>query len=91
MGWYFRRSVKFGPLRVNFSKSGVGYSFGMRGLRVGSGPRGPYVVLVFRRLLERWDEAKYLKVDQEDDVLNCSVTAYRAGEIVNSLPQCGRT
>ena len=35
------------------------------------------VVLVFRRLLERWDEAQYLRVDQEDDVLNCSVTAYR--------------
>ena len=35
------------------------------------------VVLVFRRLLERWDEAQYLKVDHEDDVLNCSVTAYR--------------
>ena len=35
------------------------------------------VVLIFRRLLERWDEAEYLKVDAEDDVLNCSVTAYR--------------
>ena len=35
------------------------------------------VVLVFRRLLERWDEAQYLKVDAEDDVLNCSMTAYR--------------
>ena len=35
------------------------------------------VVLIFRRLLERWDEAAYLKVDSEDDVLNCSVTAYR--------------
>jgi broad specificity phosphatase PhoE len=35
------------------------------------------VVLVFRRLLERWDEAKYLKVDSADDVLNCSVTSYK--------------
>ncbi len=41
MGWYFRRSVKFGPLRLNFSKSGVGYSYGVKGLRVGTGPRGP--------------------------------------------------
>lgn len=43
MGWYFRRSVKFGPLRLNLSKSGVGYSVGVKGLRVGTGPRGSYV------------------------------------------------
>jgi 2,3-bisphosphoglycerate-dependent phosphoglycerate mutase len=35
------------------------------------------VVLIFRRLLERWDEAKYLEVDQEDDVLNCGITTYK--------------
>jgi 2,3-bisphosphoglycerate-dependent phosphoglycerate mutase len=35
------------------------------------------VVLIFRRLLERWDEAKYLEVDREEDVLNCGVTIYR--------------
>jgi broad specificity phosphatase PhoE len=35
------------------------------------------VVLMFRRLLERWGEAEYLKVDQENDVLNCGVSSYR--------------
>jgi probable phosphoglycerate mutase len=35
------------------------------------------VVLIFRRLLERWTEDQYLRVDREEDVLNCSVTAYR--------------
>lgn len=35
------------------------------------------VVLIFRRLLERWDEAKYMEVESEDDVLNCSLTTYR--------------
>ena len=35
------------------------------------------VVLIFRRLLERWDETKYLEVDHEDDVLNCSLTTYK--------------
>jgi probable phosphoglycerate mutase len=35
------------------------------------------VVLIFRRLLERWTEDEYLRVDREEDVLNCSVTAYR--------------
>jgi broad specificity phosphatase PhoE len=35
------------------------------------------VVLIFRRLLERWDETKYLEVDSEEDVLNCGVTIYK--------------
>src|SRR5437899_2119380 len=43
MGFYFRKSVRFGPFRVNFSKSGVGLSAGIRGLRVGTGPRGNYI------------------------------------------------
>jgi 2,3-bisphosphoglycerate-dependent phosphoglycerate mutase len=35
------------------------------------------VVLIFRRLLERWGEEEYMKTDREADVLNCSMTAYR--------------
>ena len=35
------------------------------------------VVLIFRRLLERWNEEGYLKIGREQDVLNCSITAYR--------------
>lgn len=34
MGLRFRKSVKMGPLRINFSKSGVGYSVGTKGYRV---------------------------------------------------------
>lgn len=45
MGWYFRKSVGFGPFRLNLSKSGIGYSFGVRGARIGTGPRGTYVRL----------------------------------------------
>jgi hypothetical protein len=45
MGWFFRKSVGLGPLRVNFSKSGIGYSVGVRGARFGVGPRGNYVRL----------------------------------------------
>jgi hypothetical protein len=40
MGWSFRRSVNLGPLRINLSKSGVGYSVGTRGFRVGQDARG---------------------------------------------------
>jgi len=41
MGWNFRKSVNLGGgLRLNFSKSGVGISGGVKGFRVSSGPRG---------------------------------------------------
>lgn len=33
MGFRYRRSVKIGGLRINFSKSGIGYSYGVKGLR----------------------------------------------------------
>jgi hypothetical protein len=40
MGWSLRRSLKLGPLKLNFSKSGVGYSVGVRGFRVGKDAKG---------------------------------------------------
>lgn len=43
MGFYIRKSISVGPLRFNLSKSGVGLSAGVRGFRVGTGPRGNYV------------------------------------------------
>jgi hypothetical protein len=35
MGFYFRRRLSLGPLRLNLSKSGIGISSGIRGLRAG--------------------------------------------------------
>ena len=43
MGWYLRKSLKLGPLRFNLSKSGIGASAGVKGLRFGSGPKGQYI------------------------------------------------
>jgi Protein of unknown function (DUF4236) len=43
MGFYLRRSVRVGPVRFNLSTSGVGMSTGIKGFRVGTGPRGNYV------------------------------------------------
>ena len=40
MGWRFRRSLKLGPLKLNFSKSGIGISAGVRGFRVGTDAKG---------------------------------------------------
>ncbi|MBK9968424.1 MAG: DUF4236 domain-containing protein [Holophagales bacterium] len=43
MGFYIRKSISVGPFRFNLSKSGIGTSIGVRGFRVGGGPRGNYV------------------------------------------------
>ncbi|MBD3762841.1 DUF4236 domain-containing protein [Rhizorhabdus sp.] len=43
MPFYFRKSVSAGPFRFNFSNGGVGVSVGVKGLRIGTGPRGHYV------------------------------------------------
>jgi hypothetical protein len=45
MAWGFRRSLRIaGPLRLNFSKSGLGLSLGVPGLHVGVSPkRRPYL------------------------------------------------
>src|SRR6266566_4465413 len=43
MGLYLKKSVTVGPFRFNLSKSGIGLSCGIRGLRIGTGPRGNYI------------------------------------------------
>ena len=40
MGWNWRRSLRFGPLKVNLSKRGVGYSVGLPGIRLGTDAKG---------------------------------------------------
>jgi hypothetical protein len=35
MAWSFRRSLNIGPLKINLSKKGAGFSVGARGFRVG--------------------------------------------------------
>ena len=43
MGFHFRKSLKFGLFRLNFSKSGVGVSAGMKGARVSVNAHGAYI------------------------------------------------
>ncbi|MEE1944693.1 DUF4236 domain-containing protein [Pedobacter sp. KR3-3] len=45
MGLIFRKSIKLGSIRVNFSGSGISYSTGIKGARITSGPRGTYVTI----------------------------------------------
>ena len=40
MGWIFRKSLNFGPFRINLSKSGVGGSFGVGPFRIGRSASG---------------------------------------------------
>jgi len=40
MGIYLRKSFKVGPIRFNLSKSGLGVSLGVKGLRYGVRPDG---------------------------------------------------
>ncbi|MQY07938.1 DUF4236 domain-containing protein [Actinomadura macrotermitis] len=40
MGWSYRKSMKVGPFRLNFSKQGVGHSVGGRGARYTKGADG---------------------------------------------------
>src|ERR1022692_2294083 len=46
MGYFFRRSARVGPFRLNFSKSGVGGSVGVKGARLTMTPRGTTYVTV---------------------------------------------
>ncbi|PWS28566.1 hypothetical protein DHW03_01550 [Pedobacter yonginense] len=45
MGFLLRKSVKVGPMRINFSNSGISYSVGVKGARLSTGQRGTFVTL----------------------------------------------
>jgi hypothetical protein len=46
MGFFFRKSVRLGPLRLNLSKSGLGASIGVKGARLTASSRGStYITL----------------------------------------------
>ena len=40
MGLRFRKSFNIGPLRINISKSGIGFSLGVKGFRIGRSAKG---------------------------------------------------
>ncbi len=43
MGFYFSKSFRFGPLRLNLSRAGFGVSIGVRGFRIGLNRFGIYL------------------------------------------------
>lgn len=46
MSYFFRKSLGFGPIRLNLSKSGIGASVGVKGARLTMTPRGTAYVTV---------------------------------------------
>jgi uncharacterized protein DUF4236 len=46
MSYFFRKSLNFGPIRLNLSKSGVGASAGVKGARLTMTPRGTTYITV---------------------------------------------
>lgn len=40
MGLRFHKTIKLGPININLSKSGVGFSVGTKGARVGRTAKG---------------------------------------------------
>ena len=49
MGLYFRKGINLGFLRINFSKSGVGFSVGLPGFRIVKPPKGKMYMQMGRR------------------------------------------
>lgn len=56
MSWYLKRSLSLGPVRFNLSKSGVGYSVGVKGFRIGVKPNGKNYVRAGRDGFFYYDE-----------------------------------
>jgi Protein of unknown function (DUF4236) len=40
MDFYLRKALRLGPLRINLSRHGVGYSVGVTGARIGRSAQG---------------------------------------------------
>lgn len=100
MGWYVRKSFKAGPFRMNLSKSGVGFSTGVKGFRVGTGPKGKYLHmgtggLYYRKSLE--SPTHYSSESNSGPALQSAVTVERKchvcgnqlSEVAQFCNQCG--
>ena len=93
MGWYIKKSWKFGPFRLNLSKSGLGYSFGVKGARIGSGPRGKYLHagtggVYYRQSLETKDDGQ-ASTDTGEGSTHCAQCGSEVSETAVFCISCG--
>lgn len=97
MGFYIRKSVSAGPFRFNLSRSGVGVSVGVKGFRVGSGPRGHYVHmgrggLYYRALLGRPRPATGMRgpvPPPQPQAPDADLSPVEIGNVLEMLPSSG--
>jgi len=82
MGYFFRRSAHFGPFRLNFSKSGIGASVGVKGARLTMTPRGTTYITVGRNgfYYRETISSRALRSGQTPSVLPPAISA-SSGEI----------
>ena len=103
MAWYLRKSFTIGPLRLNLSKGGLGYSVGVKGARVGIKPSGHTYVhggrygLYFRRSLgggtpaaaEASDGTEATAAPVDESVCWRCGKGRRTEETIQFCPYCG--
>ena len=80
MGFYIRKGINFGPIRLNLSRSGLGASFGVKGARLGIGPKGRYVHVGRHGLYYR-QQLSDSQVPQEHNLQSKPVISDRIEEI----------
>lgn len=80
MGFFFRKSTGFGPIRLNFSKSGIGVSTGVKGARLVFSPKGTYVHLGRNGFYYRKHFSSKNKQNYQDHVNNEVPTIQRIND-----------
>lgn len=86
MGFYIRKSLSVGPFRFNLSKSGIGLSTGIKGFRVGTGPRGNYVHmgrdgLYFRQTIPSSDNRRTPSEVSDEQTSNIDFKEIESGSV----------
>jgi hypothetical protein len=93
MGFYFRRTAKLGPIRLNFSKSGIGASVGVKGVRLTRTARGTTYITVgsngfyYRETISNTHTAESSQTPQNSTdatSLEGEIITARASELVDS-------
>ena len=101
MGFYFRKSVNFGPFRFNFSRSGIGVSTGVKGFRVGTGPNGNYVHMGRKGIyykktfgknnnksqISSYNNLKYNNINTNNNLESEKIESQNISEIVDSTSE----
>ena len=84
MGFYFRKSFGSGPFRINFSKSGISYSAGIKGARVNFSNRGTYVNFASHAIYYRKKISDYGQKGFTPNPTNYSPIIYEKHTITSS-------